>query len=151
MKSYIYIALALIALASFSCKTKQVAQDIIIPMGGSTAAVAEETAPVAGPEVVMVPIEETTDVRSEQFELAVGNTTDLHKYHVVVGSFKNKTNAENLNATLIKEGNKSVIVINENGMYRVIIASFDPLKDAVQKRNSLRNRFHDVWLLVQDK
>ncbi len=73
------------------------------------------------------------------------------KYHVQVGAFGNHTNAINLRNKLVSEGNNALVVENENGMLRVIIASFDEYKDARAKIDQIRATYPDAWVLVQKK
>lgn len=95
------------------------------------------------------PVEEVT--RNEKFSLADGETsaTFNDKYHVVVGSFSIRQNAKNLQSTLTKEGNEAFVVINEKGMYRVVVASFNEYYQAKNRINEISNRFPDAWVLVQ--
>ena len=72
-----------------------------------------------------------------------------YKYHVVVGSFKNQSNAKGLQRTLNSEGNNAFIVVNEQGMYRVIINSYNDYNQAHARINDLQNRFPDAWVLIQ--
>jgi cell division protein FtsN len=66
-----------------------------------------------------------------------------------VGSFKSQTNAKGLQSTLLSEGNKAIIVINEQGWYRVLIASYNEYAQARTKINQIKTRFADAWVLVQ--
>ena len=93
--------------------------------------------------------------RSENFDLASGET-DLaalqYKYHVVVGSFKDKTNAVALQTALIAEGeNGAIVVVNHQEMFRVIIGSFDSYKEAHTRISKMGDRFIDAWVLAQTK
>lgn len=67
----------------------------------------------------------------------------------MVGSFKSQTNAKGLQSTLLSEGNQAIIVINEQGWYRVLIASFNEYSQARSKINQIKTRFADAWVLVQ--
>ena len=93
--------------------------------------------------------------RTENFDIAVGETSSSnfkYKYHVVVGSFKEKTNAVSLQNALLAEGEKgSVVVVNEQAMYRVILGSFDEYKEAHARISKMGDRFIDAWVLVQSK
>jgi cell division protein FtsN len=95
---------------------------------------------------------ETEKVTKESFKLTENETNKdpLYKtYNVVVGSFTNQENAKNLSATLKSEGKKPSIVVNEKGMFRVIIASYDDYTEATNAKIALQSRFPDAWLLVQ--
>ncbi|MCL1867717.1 MAG: SPOR domain-containing protein [Paludibacter sp.] len=90
--------------------------------------------------------------RSESFYLTEGENpkSDVYKkhYHVVVGSFKSRDNAKGLQSSLNSEGNNTTVVVNENGMYRVILASFDEYLQARACINNIAGRFPDAWVLV---
>ncbi|MDR1654072.1 MAG: SPOR domain-containing protein [Prevotellaceae bacterium] len=90
--------------------------------------------------------------RTESFILAEGENprSDTYKkhYHVVVGSFKSRDNAKGLQASLNSEGNEATVVVNETGMYRVILASFNEYLQARACINNVAGRFPDAWVLV---
>jgi prophage antirepressor-like protein len=50
---------------------------------------------------------------------------------------------------LKSEGNKALVVINEKGMYRVLIASYNDYDQAHVRIKQISNRFPDAWVLVQ--
>jgi cell division protein FtsN len=91
-------------------------------------------------------------VRPEKLNLAHGeDESGLKKYSVVIGSFKNRTNAYSLKERMIEEGYRPVIAENDLGMLRVIMTSFDSRADAVRSRDSIKSKyapnFQDAWLL----
>lgn len=138
-----------IVLTSFTgCKTKQKVTNI---PGANVEAVETTTSPAATkPQTTVSTTPEVT--RNEKFSLAEGETnTDAlkFKYHVVVGSFKSQVNAKGLQSTLKSEGNNALVVINEQGMYRVLIASFNAYTDAHGRIKQINERFPDAWVLVQ--
>jgi hypothetical protein len=111
--------------------------------------------PVA-PKAVPTQVErKPVKTKTENFDIAVGESTSSnfkYKYHVVVGSFKEKSNAVALHAALLAEGEKgAVVVVNEQAMYRVIVGSFDEYKEAHARISRMGDRFIDAWVLVQAK
>ncbi len=140
-------ALALAVFFTSACKTKQKVAEI--PAGAKLGA----TETVNEPVVVKTPSAYETEVtRNENFSLADGETNIdalKFKYHVVVGSFSKQTNAKGLQANLNSEGNKAVVVINENGMFRVLIASFNEYYQAKERIKQINARFPDAWVLVK--
>lgn len=101
--------------------------------------------------VVEEKVEEKEVTRSETFSVIEGESeSDLKTYHVVIGSFKSQDNAKRLQA-LMRPDYKPIIVINERGMYRVLLASFDDYASAKQKIAEIKARFADAWVLVQKK
>lgn len=75
----------------------------------------------------------------------------LKKYSVVIGSFKNKGYALRLKGKMERKGHKIILALNEKGMLRVIIATFDNAMDAVKECKSIKNKyaplFYDIWIL----
>lgn len=132
-----------------SCKSKQMVTEIkSATEPATTVAPVKET-----PKPVQVSTEPEV-TRSESFKLADGETNSAamsKKYHVQVGAFSNHTNATNLRTKLVAEGNNALVVENENGMLRVIIASFDAYGDARAKIDQIRATYPDAWVLVQKK
>lgn len=145
----LFLALAVVAMASTACKSKQKVAEITganITVGSTNGSATTVTpAPMTEPTV-----SENEVTRNESFTLAEGDASALNsKYHVVVGSFKSQTNAKGLQNTLNSEGNRALVVINEQGMYRVIIASFNEYSQAKSRIAQIQNRFADAWVLVQ--
>jgi cell division protein FtsN len=150
------IALAVVMLATSACKTKQ--KIVEVPAGANIEATSPKTVVTTPAQTVTAPVEnkavsnEAEVTRNENFSLAEGETnTDAlnYKYHVVVGSFTKQTNAKGLQSTLNKEGNKAVVVVNEKGMFRVLISSVNDYAKAHAFIKQIANRFPDAWVLVQ--
>lgn len=124
-----------------------------------------EPEPVPAPEPVReVPVEAPQEPEVEEQEKAIVTRTEAftvpegqdaqvmnRNFHIVVGSFRNKSNADGLQATLRSEGYTPAIVVNEQGMYRVLIVSCDNYQEARGQLSSIRSRFSDAWVLVQQK
>ena len=131
------------------------------------AQVAEEApvaAPVAAP-VVAAPVEAAPTpvvpvsvgtIREEKVELVSGD--GLKAYSVVCGSFGLKANAEGVKAKLDADGYNAKVVFNASanngqGMYRVIVASFDDRMQAAQARDDFKAKYSSnadyqkSWLL----
>jgi|GEM_PF-4814805 len=71
------------------------------------------------------------------------------KYHVVVGSFKNKDNAKKRQQEFTPAYSPT-LVINEQGMYRVILLSFDDYDSAKSAIKDLSGTLpKDTWVLRQ--
>jgi cell division protein FtsN len=138
--------LALLATVASACKSKQKVAEI--PAGANIEATAPSTVVTPPPAPVVSTEPEVT--RNESFSLSDGDQNAMKfKYHVVVGSFSKQTNAKGLQTTLNSEGNNAIIVVNEQGMYRVLIASFNQYSEARARINQIKSRFPDAWVLVQ--
>lgn len=97
------------------------------------------------------PYATTENVRTESFK--VDDTKDesrLNVYNVVIGSFSKKQNAINLKNDQQPAYNP-IIVVNENGMFRVILISYRTYDEAKRKISEINDRFPDAWVLVQKK
>jgi cell division protein FtsN len=91
-------------------------------------------------------------VKPEKVRAASGeDVSSLKRYSVVIGSFKNRTNAYNMKERMIAEGYRPIVAENEFGYLRVIITSFDSKADAARSRDSIKQKFkpnfQDAWLL----
>lgn len=143
-------------LAFGSCKPKQSAYKAAYEQAKEK----ETTAPV---EVVEEPIEEevapvskprvsSATTRTEKINAAEGeDASRLKRFSVVVGSFKNRTNAYSLKDRMQNAGYNAVLGENEQGMLRVIVSSFDSKADAADSRDAIKAKyapnFSDAWLL----
>lgn len=70
-----------------------------------------------------------------------GDATGLKTYNVVIAAMGMKPNAESLKSRMEQAGYKTILVQNEQGMYRVIIASSDSKEQAVNKRSEILEAF----------
>lgn len=137
---------AIIGFSTTSCKSKQK----VVEISGSDIS-ATETKPATQPDVVDQ-VESNERTINESFKLADGESNSdafNRKYHVVVGSFSVQSNAKNLQRTLNNEGNSAIVVVNQQGMYRVLIASYDEYAQARARINQINTRFPDAWVLMQ--
>jgi cell division protein FtsN len=77
-------------------------------------------------------------------------TEKVNRYHVVVGGFSVKDNAERLRTELEGKGYPSrIIAPNKNTtLYRVTIGDFDTMKEALAKANTSKSEFQSApWVL----
>ena len=158
-KIWLFGAAVCMVLALGSCKPKQSAYKAAYEQAKEK----ETTAPV---EVVEEDVEEdvvevapvskprtsTAKTRSERITVAQGeDASRLKRFSVVIGSFKNRTNAYSLKERMQNAGYNAVLGENEQGMLRVIIASFDNKADAADSRDAIKAKyapnFQDAWLL----
>ena len=111
--------------------------------------VEEEVVPVSKPRTTRT---SNVSTRSERIDAAQGeDASRLKRFSVVIGSFKNKTNAYSLKERMQNDGYNAVLGQNEQGMLRVIVSSFDSKADAVDSRESIKRKyapnFNDAWIL----
>lgn len=72
------------------------------------------------------------------------DASGLKAYSVVIAAMAMKPGAESLKQRIEKEGYNVILARNEQGMYRVIIASSDSKEQAVAKKNEILERFHEM-------
>ena len=153
-KIWLFGASISMVLALGSCKPKQSAYKAAYEQAKEK----ESTAPVEviEEEEVVTPVSKprTSNVstRTERINAAQGeDASRLKRYSVVIGSFKNKTNAYALKERMQNDGYNAVLGENEQGMLRVIVASFNDKADAADSRDAIKAKyapnFQDAWIL----
>ncbi len=155
-KIWLFGASICMILSFGSCKPKQSAykaayeqakeKETTAPVEVVEEEVVEEPAPVSKPRY------SNATTRAERINAAQGeDASRLKRYSVVIGSFKNKTNAYSLKERMQNAGYNAVLGENEQGMLRVIVASFDSKADAADSRDAIKAKyapdFQDAWLL----
>ncbi len=167
MKKLTIYSFALISLMVFttSCKPKQSAYKQVYE-----AAKERELQEAASANQVVVkdaaslpPVE--VSIRKEKVEAVNSvDAANLKKYSVVIASLSVKLNAESLKSRMENEGYNVILAQNEQGMYRVIVASYDYKETAAAKRDEIYQKysakgdtdylrknygvpFNDLWLL----
>lgn len=104
-------------------------------------------------------------VRTEKITAVYdSDAAGLRDYSVVIASLSVKPNAEALKARMEQEGYNIILAQNQQGMYRVIIASYDDKGAAANSKNSIKEKylakgstdylrktygipFEDIWIL----
>ena len=138
------------AIGTVSCKSKQSAYKAAYEQAkereiSSDEPTDEEIAPVTKSK-------DSGETRQEKITPVEGEDADAIKlYSVVVGSFKNRTNAFSLKERMQNEGYTPVLGENEQGMLRVIVTSFETKAEAEKSRDAIRSKyrpnFQDAWVL----
>lgn len=153
MKSYALV-ISLLSLTLFlgGCKVKEAAGPYRPAEDTKKSENAANLKRNVNPPPVAEPVSEGADkIRSESFKVVDGeDATALKTYNVVIGSFQNRANAQGLQS-LMKGEYAPIIVINEQGMFRVILISYDDYVTAKQKIAQIKTQFDDAWVLVQKK
>ena len=107
-------------------------------------------------------------VRKERVEpVYATDAAGLKRFNVVIASLSVKLNAESLKSRMENEGHRVILAENEQGMYRVIVASYDTKEQAAAKRGEIYNTytakgdtdylrrtygvpFNDLWILERE-
>lgn len=142
------IGLALAALIAFgSCKPKQSAYKSVYEaakereMEENTDASATSVSKPA--ETTPTYTASTTEtVRKEKVTpVYESDASGLKAYSVVVAAMAMKPGAESLKQRFGNDGYNVILARNEQGMYRVIIASYDSKEQAVAKKNEILEQY----------
>jgi hypothetical protein len=76
---------------------------------------------------------------------------NLKRYNLVIGTFRNGTNANALKERMQREGYTVDLARNDGGMIRVIVKTTDDQKEILRERNAFRSKhypnFQDAWVL----
>ena len=91
-------------------------------------------------------------VKEEKVKVIESSDDVSYKYYVIIGSFKVLDNARTYKNTLISEGFISVILENENGLYRVSISAYNDEMAARERVGGIRTnypKYDDTWLLIR--
>ncbi len=81
-------------------------------------------------------------------------TDESNRYHIIIGSFKQLTNARQQSQDAISKGFYPSIMENEEGMYRVAVFSSGTESSARKKIAELRKKYSEyvgMWLLIEKK
>lgn len=166
MKQFHYaLILAALMVLGTSCKPKQSAYKQVYEAAKEREMqqTASQPTTVVKDASPLPPVE--VSVRKEKVEpVYATDAAGLKKYSVVIASLSVKLNAESLKERMENEGHPVILAQNEQGMYRVIVASFDDKPEAVAKREEIYSTysakgdtdylrrtygvpFNDLWIL----
>lgn len=164
-KIYFVLAIAAILVSGTSCKPKQSAYKQVYEAAKEREMqqTASQPTTVVKDASPLPPVE--VSVRKEKVEAVYPtDASGLKKYSVVIASLSVKLNAESLKTRMQDEGYQVILAQNEQGMYRVIVASYDDKESATAKREEVYRRysaqgdtgylrktygvpFNDLWIL----
>ena len=144
------MVLCVVTMCCVSCKSKQSAYKAAYEQAKEREMTNAE--PVEEQITPVTKAKTSTATRQEKITPISGeNPEGIKLYSVVIGSFKNKTNAYSLKERMQNEGYMPVLGENEQGMLRVILTSHETRKEAEKSRDAIRAKFfpnfQDAWLL----
>jgi len=135
------IILVLVALMVMSCKTQKIAP---------------KPEPVKSETVVKAVVDSSLNVKSkiENVKAANGEAKDLgsKKFYIILGTFSVFENAQKFKKQLMAEDFFPGILINEAGLFRVSVNSYDEEATARSRISEIRQKFpkyNDLWLLIK--
>ncbi len=140
------IGLALAAIIAFgSCKPKQSAYKSVYESAKEREMeeTADVTTSVSKPATTPTYTASTSEsVRKERITpVYESDASGLKAYSVVVAAMAMKPGAESLKQRFNNDGHNVILARNEQGMYRVIIASYDSKEQAVAKKNEILENY----------
>jgi cell division protein FtsN len=129
---------------------------VVLSVGCKTQKIAPMPEPISGKTKTQTTQATATSVssREESVYAAKGEASDFGSKHfyVILGSFSIQDNAQRFKKQLMAQDFFPVgILVNQNGLYRVSVDSYD---DETQARNRIREirqkfpQYSDVWLLI---
>ena len=135
------IVILLVVLTAVGCKTQKIAPKPQ-PMNSETVVNPSDNASSA------------VKSKEERVTAAKGEATDLgsKRFYIILGSFGVYENAQNFKKQLMAEDFFPGILINEAGLYRVSVNSYDDETAARSRIGEIRQKFskyNDLWLLVK--
>jgi len=129
---------------------------VLLVVGCKTQKIAPKPEPVKS-ETVVKPSDGTTQTitsKEEKVTAANGEAKDLgsKKFYIILGSFGVFENAQKFKKQLMAEDFFPGILINEAGLYRVSVNSYDDEATARTRVGEIRQKFpqyNDLWLLIK--
>lgn len=87
--------------------------------------------------------EETENINIEQSE-----SSELKKYHIIMGAFREIKNAENYVLALNEQGASASIITRVNGLYLVSYGSYETTEERQPHVSEARNISSQAWLMI---
>ena len=149
------IVLILIVLMTVGCKTQKIAPKPKPVPVKSESVVSETVEPEATAKpVVKSGVSSSAKSKEERISAAKGEDNSLgsKRFYIIVGSFGVYENAQKFKKQLATEGFAPGILVNEAGLYRVCVNSYDDEDAARGKLGEIRQslpKYGDSWLLIK--
>ncbi|MFV0420120.1 MAG: SPOR domain-containing protein [Dysgonomonas sp.] len=145
-KKLIGIGLALALLVGFgSCKPKQSAYKSVYEAAKEKEmdeATPAETVSKPATKAPSYTASTNESVRKEKVTpVYESDASGLKAYSVVIAAMAMKPGAESLKQRFTNDGYNVILARNEQGMFRVIIASYDSKEQAVAKKNEILEKY----------
>jgi hypothetical protein len=144
------IVLLLIVLMAAGCKTQKIAPKPE-PMASETVVKPSDSSSVSSSNGSA---SSSVKSREERITAAKGEANDLgsKRFYIILGSFGVYENAQKFKKQLMAEEFFPGILINEAGLYRVSVNSYDDEGVARSRVSEIREKFpkyNDLWLLIK--
>lgn len=127
---------------------------ILMAVGCKTQKIAPKPAPLKSESVATTDNTQSVNSKEERVTAANGEAKDYgsKKFYIILGSFGVYENAQKFKKQLMAEDFFPGILVNEAGLYRVSVNSFDDEGAARRRVGELRQKFpqyNDLWLLIK--
>lgn len=73
--------------------------------------------------------------------------SEIKKYHLIVGSFSNQVNANNLVKKLERQGYKAYVIKRKNNLFSVSIAALSSREQAEREKARYSSNFKGIWIM----
>ncbi|WP_029905545.1 SPOR domain-containing protein [Prevotella sp. 10(H)] len=148
-KKLIGIGLALACIIGFgSCKPKQSAYKSVYEAAKEREVeenTTDNSSAVSKPATTPTYSSSNESVRKEKVTpVYESDASGLKAYSVVIAAMAMKPGAESLKERFGNDGYSVILARNEQGMYRVIIASYDSKDQAVAKKNEILQKYAEM-------
>ena len=142
---------------------------VLMTVGCKTQKIAPKPEPIKSEVVIVEPAKSETVAKSyakssnsssssikgkeERIKAANGEASDLgsKRFYIILGSFGVYENAQRFKKQLAAEDFSPGILVNEAGLYRVCVNSYDDESAARTKLGEIRQnvKYKDAWLLIK--
>lgn len=126
---------------------------VLLSVGCKTQKIAPKPTPIKS-ETVAASSAQTVTSKEESVTAANGEAKDFgsKKFYIILGSYKMYEGAQKFKKQLMAEDFFPGILINDAGLYRVSVNSYDDETVARKRIAELRQKFpqySDLWLLIK--
>ena len=155
---YICGAISLIAIISTSCRgnyeATKAAYEKAMEAAVERPTITADTPTDDAITEIQPMVSTSSETRERSESVNVLDNATIQAYSIVVGSFKQLTNANGMCERLKEDGYEAFVAQNAHGMYRVIACTYSTRNEAVEARKELIKRYPssyigNPWLLVQ--
>jgi len=151
------ILLVLVVLLAVSCKTQKIApkpEPVKSESMNSESSKPETTVAKSYGNGSGSSASTSGKLKEERITAAKGEASDLgsKRFYIIMGSFKFYEGAQKFKKQLAAEDFFPGILVNETGLYRVCVNSYDDETSARTKLGEIRQQFPkygDAWLLIK--
>ena len=124
---------------------------VVLSVGCKTQKIAPMPEPINSATTAKTPVSS----KEETVSAAKGEASDFgsKRFYVILGSFSIYDNAVKFKKQLMSQDFTPGILVNENGLYRVSVNSYDDENQARARISDIRKnypeQYSDVWLLIK--